>query len=47
MLSPDQIIVILTLVASLGCGVIAGVFYAFSTFIMKAWAAHGLRRESA
>ena len=32
----DQILFALTLVASLGCGLIAGVFYAFSTFIMKA-----------
>jgi uncharacterized membrane protein len=32
----DQTLFALTLVASLGCGLIAGVFYAFSTFIMKA-----------
>jgi uncharacterized membrane protein len=28
----------LTLITALGCGVIAGVFYAFSTFVMKALA---------
>jgi len=34
----DQLLFALTLVAVLGCGLIAGVFYAFSTFIMKALA---------
>lgn len=29
---------VLTLLAALGCGVIAGVFFAFSTFVMKALA---------
>jgi uncharacterized membrane protein len=37
---------VLTVIAALGCGLIAGVFYAFSTFIMKALgsipAAHGI-----
>jgi len=28
----------LTLVSALGCGLIAGVFFAFSTFVMKALA---------
>ena len=31
-----QILFALTLVAGLGCGVIAGVFFAFSAFVMKA-----------
>lgn len=34
----DLPIFVPTLVAALGCGLIAGVFYAFSTFIMKALA---------
>lgn len=29
---------VLTLVSALGCGIVAGVFYAFSTFVMKALA---------
>lgn len=32
----DNIVFILTLFAALTCGLIGGVFYAFSTFIMKA-----------
>jgi len=34
----DQLLVWLALLAALGCGVIAGVFFAFSTFVMKALA---------
>src|SRR4029077_7374945 len=34
----DQLLVALTLVAALGCGLVAGVFFAFSTFVMKALA---------
>jgi uncharacterized membrane protein len=34
----DPIIVVVTLVAALGCGLVAGVFFAFSTFVMKALA---------
>jgi uncharacterized membrane protein len=34
----DQIIFVLTLLAALGCGLVAGVFFAFSTFVMKALA---------
>ena len=32
----DKLIYFLTLVSALGCGLIAGVFFAFSTFVMKA-----------
>jgi uncharacterized membrane protein len=32
----DQLRFILTLAAALGCGLIAGVFFAFSSFVMKA-----------
>lgn len=32
----DNFIYALTFVAALGCGLIAGVFFAFSTFVMKA-----------
>ena len=32
----DDLIFLLTLAAALGCGVVAGVFFAFSTFVMKA-----------
>lgn len=32
----DDLIFVLTLVSALGCGVVAGVFFAFSTFVMKA-----------
>ncbi len=38
MAATDQIIFILTLLAALGCGLVAGVFFAFSTFVMKALA---------
>lgn len=31
----NQVIIIMTIVALLGSGIIAGVFYAFSTFIMQ------------
>jgi uncharacterized membrane protein len=34
----DQSLVVLTLLAALGCALIAGVFFAFSTFVMKALA---------
>ncbi len=41
----DELIFTLTLITALGCGLVAGVFYAFSTFVMKALAhlpaAHG------
>ena len=32
----DQLLFALTLVAALGCGLVAGVFFAFSAFVMKA-----------
>ncbi|HVY05414.1 MAG TPA: anthrone oxygenase family protein [Burkholderiales bacterium] len=32
----DPFIFLLTLAAALGCGLVAGVFFAFSTFVMKA-----------
>jgi uncharacterized membrane protein len=34
----DQLLFALTLIAALGCGLIAGVFFAFSSFVMKALA---------
>lgn len=34
----DEVLPVLTLVTALGCGLMAGVFFAFSTFIMKALA---------
>jgi uncharacterized membrane protein len=34
----DDLLFILTLVSALGCGLIAGVFFAFSGFVMKALA---------
>jgi uncharacterized membrane protein len=34
----DDLIFLLTLLAALGCGLIAGVFFAFSAFVMKALA---------
>jgi uncharacterized membrane protein len=34
----DQFLFALTLLAALGCGLIAGVFFAFSSFVMKALA---------
>jgi uncharacterized membrane protein len=33
---PDVLVFGLTLVAALGCGLVAGIFFAFSSFIMKA-----------
>jgi uncharacterized membrane protein len=42
----DRLLFILTLLAALGCGLIAGAFFAFSTFVMKALArlptSHGI-----
>lgn len=38
MILVDQLIFALTLFAALGCGLIAGVFFAFSSFVMKALA---------
>ena len=32
----DGFLVVLTLLSALGCGVVAGVFFAFSAFVMKA-----------
>ncbi len=32
----DDILFVLTLVVAVGCGLVAGIFYAFSTFVMKA-----------
>jgi len=32
----DRLLFALTLFAALGCGLVAGVFFAFSTFVMKA-----------
>jgi uncharacterized membrane protein len=32
----DQLLFVLTLLAALGCGLVAGVFLAFSSFVMKA-----------
>lgn len=34
----EQLLFALTLIAALGCGLIAGVFFAFSSFVMKALA---------
>ena len=34
----DELLFTLTLITALGCGLIAGVFFAFSTFVMKALA---------
>lgn len=34
----DELIHILTLISALGCGLIGGVFFAFSSFVMKAFA---------
>jgi uncharacterized membrane protein len=34
----DGLLFALTLITALGCGLVAGVFYAFSTFVMKALA---------
>lgn len=30
-----DVVVVLTIVASIGCGLVAGVFYAFSSFVMR------------
>ena len=38
MISFNSLISILALITALGCGTIAGVFFAFSTFVMKALA---------
>ena len=38
MISTSGLLYALTLVTTLGCGTIAGVFFAFSTFVMKALA---------
>lgn len=38
MITTDQLLVALTLFAALGCGLVAGVFFAFSAFVMKALA---------
>jgi uncharacterized membrane protein len=38
MATVDNVLVALTLCAALGCGLIAGVFFAFSAFVMKALA---------
>lgn len=38
MATVDQLLFVLTLFAALGCGLIAGVFFAFSAFVMKALA---------
>ncbi len=35
MATPDQLLFVLTLFAALGCGLMAGVFFAFSAFVMK------------
>ncbi|HKB04757.1 MAG TPA: anthrone oxygenase family protein [Gemmataceae bacterium] len=37
-MTTDQLLFALTLVAALGCGLVAGVFFAFSSFVMKALA---------
>jgi len=37
-LDDDQLLEILSLLSALGCGLIAGVFFAFSNFVMKALA---------
>ena len=38
MITVDNLLFILTLLAALGCGLIAGAFFAFSAFVMKALA---------
>ena len=38
MATVDQLFFVLTLFAALGCGLVAGVFFAFSAFVMKALA---------
>jgi len=37
-ITADQLLFALTLFAALGCGLVAGVFFAFSAFVMKALA---------
>ncbi len=32
----DGLLHILTLISALGCGLVGGIFFAFSTFVMKA-----------
>ena len=34
----DRVLVVMTFGSALGCGLIAGVFFAFSSFVMKALA---------
>ncbi len=34
----DELLFTLTLIAALGCGLVGGIFFAFSTFVMKALA---------
>ncbi len=34
----DDLLFALTFVAAIGCGLVAGIFFAFSTFVMKALA---------
>ena len=36
MITADQLLFTLTLVSALGCGLVVGVFFAFSVFVMKA-----------
>ena len=36
MLTMDQLLFALTVIAAVGCGLVAGVFFAFSAFVMKA-----------
>jgi uncharacterized membrane protein len=38
MANVDQLLFALTLLAALGCGLVGGVFFAFSTFVMRALA---------
>jgi uncharacterized membrane protein len=42
----QQIVLVLTFIAAIGCGVVAGIFFAFSSFVMAALgripAAHGI-----
>ena len=38
MATADQLLFVLTLVAALGCGLMAGLFFAFSVSVMKALA---------
>jgi uncharacterized membrane protein len=35
----NKLFLILTLLSALGCGLVGGVFFAFSTFVMKSLAA--------